>query len=157
MNRDNELCPCGSKSKYTECCQQFLENVNKPHTPELLMRSRYTAYVRKHEKYLLNTWHNRTRPQALNFDDNPVVWLGLTILEEPASLPEDNTGSVRFLTKYLEKGVMCSLEEISLFVREEGIWYYLNGECILTQKKPKRNQPCPCGSLIKFKKCCMSQ
>lgn len=157
MSSNINFCPCGSQKQYTECCQPFLDNAYKPDSPELLMRSRYSAYVLKLEAYLLKTWHIRTRPPALNFENNPVKWLGLTILETDADLAEENRGSVRFLAQYLENGVLHSLEENSQFVREGSVWYYLNGESTLDKEKPKRNQPCPCGSLIKFKKCCMNQ
>ena len=46
------------------------------------------------------------------------------------------------------------LEERSRFVRENGHWFYLDGEHTVTPLKPGRNDPCPCGSGRKFKKCC---
>lgn len=156
MIKRNDLCPCGSKNLYSSCCQPFLDIGSPPDTAELLMRSRYTAYVLQYEKYLLKTWHNRTRPQSLDFQNNPVVWLGLEILGNKAGLALDSTGTVHFLTKYLESGMLCNLEENSQFVKENGDWYYLSGKCSLTKDKLKRNIPCPCGSEIKFKKCCMN-
>lgn len=157
MSKDNGPCPCGSTKQYTGCCKPYLDNADNPDTPEILMRSRYTAYVLQKEEYLLNSWHQRTRPNSLNFEDNPVVWLGLDVLENETLLPDKNAGSVHFLAKYMERGQVCTLEENSRFLREDGIWYYLDGDCNVKKEKPKRNLPCPCGSQIKFKKCCMNR
>ena len=44
--------------------------------------------------------------------------------------------------------------------RKDGTWYYVDGEVIKPatsvhqQPKVGRNDPCPCGSGKKFKKCC---
>ena len=55
-----------------------------------------------------------------------------------------------------------SLTERSRFVRRDGQWYYLDGEYeteTTRRETPKigRNDPCPCGSGKKFKKCCGRQ
>ena len=42
------------------------------------MRSRYTAYVRRDEAYLLRTWEASHRPSSVDLDDT--VWLGLEVL-----------------------------------------------------------------------------
>lgn len=44
-------CPCGSQSRYADCCQRYHAGENAP-TPEALMRSRFTAFVLKLEGYL---------------------------------------------------------------------------------------------------------
>ena len=40
--------------------------------------------------------------------------------------------------------------ERSRFLKENGQWYYIDG----TRPQFGRNDPCPCGSGKKFKKCC---
>jgi len=120
------------------------------------MRSRYTAFVRKHEQHILASWHPRTRPPALNFDDNPVVWLELLIHESIEGGKNDSAGTVEFTSSYLENGQLCRLREKSQFLKEDGRWFYLRGECSVKREKIERNLPCPCGSGRKFKKCCLS-
>ncbi|QSA19995.1 SEC-C domain-containing protein, partial [Vibrio furnissii] len=50
------------------------------------------------------------------------------------------------------------LEERSRFLRENGLWYYIDGEFPQQSVSLKvgRNEPCPCGSGKKSKKCCSS-
>ena len=51
------------------------------------------------------------------------------------------------------------LHEVSRFVREHSRWQYLDGRIIPADRpaarvKTGRNDPCPCGSGRKYKKCC---
>jgi SEC-C motif-containing protein len=140
---------------FSACCQPILENHRRAETAEALMRSRYTAFVQRHEPHILASWHQRTRPKALNFDDHPVVWLGLEIHESLAGTAADSEGTVEFTTFYLENSQLCSLREKSRFLKEDGLWFYLRGECSINKEKVERNRPCPCGSGKKFKKCCL--
>jgi len=148
-------CPCGNAVPYHNCCGIYIENQEQPPTPELLMRSRYTAFVLEKEEYILQTWHARTRPKELNFADNPVVWLGLAV--DPATPPDMNAteGVVSFTASYLENGQVCHLHETSNFLLEDGKWLYLKGDCTVAKTKVARNDLCPCGSGKKFKKCCL--
>lgn len=148
-------CPCGSGSNFNDCCQPILNNHNKAETAEQLMRSRYTAFVIQHDQHILGSWHVKTRPKSLNHEDNPVTWLGLKIHSSSKGLPGDTTGTVEFTSSYLENGQLCRLREKSTFLRENTLWYYLNGDCTVSQDKIARNQLCPCGSGNKFKRCCL--
>jgi SEC-C motif domain protein len=152
---NSPLCPCGSKLPYTSCCLPILEGHQLAETAEGLMRSRYTAFVHKHEQHILASWHKKNRPEKLNFEDNPVVWLGLTIHEVREGSKNDMVGTVDFTSTYLENGQIARLRENSQFVREDGLWYYLRGECNVTRQKVERNAHCPCGSGKKFKRCCL--
>jgi 23S rRNA pseudouridine1911/1915/1917 synthase len=38
-----DLCPCGSLKKYSECCEPIIKKAEKASSPEVLMRSRYTG------------------------------------------------------------------------------------------------------------------
>jgi len=49
------------------------------------------------------------------------------------------------------------LRERSRFVKEEGSWLYVDGyylEPTRPSARTGRNEPCPCGSGKKFKRCC---
>lgn len=92
------------------------------------MRSRYCAYVIGTEDYLLNSWHPSTRPPALNLDQAPLKWLGLKICRTVAGETNDREGSVEFIARCKHKGKAQRLHEISHFCKENGRWYYLDGE-----------------------------
>lgn len=121
-------CPCGGSLPYSECCEPYhLEN-KLPPTAEALMRSRYSAYVHKHEKYLLATWHPQTRPAMLNLATESVKWLGLTILATSKGSQEDNEGTVEFIARYKLGGRAHKIAEKSFFVRQDSRWFYVDGE-----------------------------
>lgn len=91
------------------------------------MRSRYTAFVLGLEDYLLKTWHPKTRPAALNLDEDPATkWLGLQI--KCAENTSESTAIVEFVARYKVAGKATRLHEISQFERIDGRWYYLSGE-----------------------------
>jgi SEC-C motif-containing protein len=93
------------------------------------MRSRYCAYTRRDEAYLLRTWHPTTRPDSLDLArDGGLRWIGLKILNRKAGGASDDTGTVEFVARYKVGGKAGRLHESSRFVREDGKWYYLDGE-----------------------------
>lgn len=143
-------CPCGSQHTYAKCCQRYHEGAFAP-TPETLMRSRFTGFVLKLENYLRASWHSSSRPTTLSLDDSP-DWLSLRILD---SSEASDTGRVHFQAIYRMGSGWGYLQENSEFVREHGRWYYLKGKPREGVLKPRRNEPCPCGSGRKFKTCCM--
>ncbi len=155
MKNKNTLCPCGSSKPFTQCCQPIFLDHGRATSAELLLRSRYTAFVYKNSGHLMASWHSRTRPKALNHEDFQVVWLGIEIHEREKGGPEDDSGTIEFTTSYIEKGRLCLLREKSRFLKEQQLWYYLNGTVEIDQKKIERNRSCPCGSGKKFKRCCL--
>jgi SEC-C motif-containing protein len=100
----------------------------EPGTAEALMRSRFDAFRRGDAAWLLRTWHPSTRPQALDLSDNP-RWRGLQIVDTVAGGLHDDTGVVEFRATYLDEGMDVGvMEERSRFVREDGRWFYLDGQ-----------------------------
>ena len=92
------------------------------------MRSRYSAFVQLNSQYLLDTWHPRTRPKAIEFNKNQ-KWLGLRILN--ARIQEHDTGQVEFVARYRIGGTSAAkLHERSRFVRDSERWFYLDGDII---------------------------
>ncbi|CAM4186023.1 YchJ family protein [Vreelandella rituensis] len=143
------LCRCGGGKALADCCGRYHAGEPAP-TPEALMRSRYSAFVLNLTDYLLASWHPSTRPASLA-PDSSTHWLRLEILE---SAEVGDNGRVAFRATFREGRRWAVLEEASRFVREEGRWFYLDGTPDITRLKPGRNDPCPCGSLRKFKSCC---
>jgi SEC-C motif-containing protein len=90
------------------------------------MRSRYSAFVLGNERYLLDSWHPRTRPAAIEFDRNQ-KWLGLKIVD--AQIAGAGAAEVEFIARYRIGGASAArLHERSRFVREQGRWFYLDGD-----------------------------
>ncbi|MBF5004138.1 hypothetical protein ISG32_07690 [Diaphorobacter sp. NR2-3-3-1] len=126
-------CPCGrsnAKGKplaFVDCCARYVAHFDEAPAPdaESLMRSRYTAFVMEDAEYLQATWHAKERPASLDFDA-AAKWLGLAIKQ--ASATGENTAEVEFVARYRVGGRAVRLHERSRFVREEGRWYYVDGE-----------------------------
>ncbi len=122
-------CPCGA-GQFLQCCGQYLEQGQDAPTPETLMRSRYSAFVVGNESYLRATWHPTTRPAGPLLDARDgAKWLGLEVKAaalDPAGA--GNKGTVEFVARYKMQGRAHRLHEVSRFVREEGRWYYLDGD-----------------------------
>lgn len=119
-------CPCGSRLSYEACCGRLHRGDPAPDA-ESLMRSRYSAYVKGMEAYLLATWHPATRPAALDLDAAPKPrWLGLTV---KAHTPLDATHArVEFVARYKLDGRAFRLHETSRFERLGERWLYVDGE-----------------------------
>jgi SEC-C motif-containing protein len=89
------------------------------------MRSRYTAFVLEREDYLLRSWHTSCRPASVEFDPQ-AKWLGLEVRR--ATAQDANHTEVEFVARQRLPGGAHRLHECSRFVREDGQWYYLNGD-----------------------------
>jgi len=145
-------CCCGLDKEFEECCGAIISGKRDALTPEELMRSRYTAYVTANAEYLVKSATKENRyeediPLILEFCKN-ALWLRLDVLH---SEQKEQDGIVEFRAFYLENGEIVVLHERSSFVKNEGIWEYDKGEFI--NSKIERNEPCPCGSGKKYKKC----
>jgi SEC-C motif-containing protein len=123
----SEVCPCGNQQRHIDCCKPFLEGQAAAPTAEALMRSRYTAYVLGNKPYLLATWHPSTRPAELSLDSEPPPqWLGLTVKHH--ALQDETHATVEFIARYKVNGRAHKLHETSRFVREDGRWFYVDGD-----------------------------
>lgn len=140
-------CLCGNNLDYNACCGRFLEQNEVPQTALELMRSRYSAYVLKKGQYLHDTCsqHLQVDEDIEEISENTIEWLGLKIVESS----EDE---VTFMAYYRENGHVGVMKENSFFGREEGMLKYDRGE--LLKAEIARNEPCPCQSGKKFKRCC---
>lgn len=152
-------CPCGSHVKFSDCCGRFLSGLALADTPEQLMRSRFSAFALGHfEDYLLKTWHPKYCPvqTAEELARDPVAWQKLEIREHSE---QGDQGMVTFCAWFRDGQGLHPYVERSQFVRVNGEWLYTEGESLPYQKtvKIKPNDPCPCGSGKKYKKCCGSR
>lgn len=158
-------CPCGSGKPFAECCQPLIEG-EAASSPEALMRSRYSAFATDAIDYIMDSHHSRTvdgvdRDEVARWAEGS-TWLGLTIDSTSGGAADDDTGTVRFIARYQddESGTVYDHRETALFEREDGDWKFLDSEPFKEQPmrrdEPKvgRNDPCPCGSGKKYKRCC---
>ncbi len=158
-----DLCPCGTQKNYSDCCEPLI-NGAKAETAEQLMRSRYVAYTQVNMDYIQSTHDTATRAEldldvaqqwASNSD-----WIGLEIVNTEDGQATDAKGTVEFKAHYRVNGERQQHHELSEFIKKDGEWFYHDGKMPelkqVRRDAPKvgRNDPCPCGSGKKFKKCC---
>ena len=125
-------CYCGSDLVYEKCCENYHIGKVAP-TSEILMRSRYSAYVLNLNDYLLSTWHASTRPTHMDEPEPDLKWLGLTVKKAWTTSPDE--AFVKFVARYKVGGCKAErLHEVSRFVREniagEWRWFYVDGEFV---------------------------
>ncbi|MBW8312489.1 MAG: hypothetical protein K0M64_10710 [Rhizobium sp.] len=120
-----ETCPCG-RGAYARCCGPLHAGSPAPDA-EALMRSRYSAYALELADYLLASWHPSTRPATLAFDEQPPLrWLGLDVKRHVA---DGERAVVEFVARYRQGGGSAGrLRETSRFLRDDGSWYYVDGD-----------------------------
>ncbi len=158
-------CPCQSGNAYSECCEPFITGQRQAETAEQLMRARYTAHVKADMDFVLATHHPETRGEfnqaAAQRWAEDSEWLGLSIVGIQNGTPQDDSGQIEFIASYRDRaGQRHKHHELSLFERLDGTWFFRDGEPAKVKQvrreneKVGRNDPCPCGSSKKFKKCC---
>lgn len=156
-----EQCPCGSGLSYAECCEPLIAGTGQAVTAESLMRSRYTAYTKVATDYLYETTHPQHRQgydqEGTRKWAESAVWQGLEIVSSRGGAG-DTLGEVEFIARFSEDGVDNSHHELGKFKKQDERWYFTEGKMVgakpLVSTKIGRNEPCPCGSGSKYKKCC---
>lgn len=162
MNKKSDVCPCGSELAFSKCCEPYLSGSKKVPTAEALLRSRYTAFVTGNVDYILETHHPETRDQIKREEvedwSKNSEWKGLKIIHVERGGSKDEDGIIDFVAGYIQAGRGVEHREKSEFRKHAGAWYFYD---VYKQKpirhdEPQtgRNDPCPCGSGKKFKKCC---
>jgi len=157
-------CSCGNPVDYSTCCGPVISGATAAPTAERLMRARYSAYVRGEVDFLYESLapseragFNREEAQQWS---TLATWQGLDVLRTEAGGEHDERGVVEFVARYAMQGKDVEHREIATFTKLDGRWYFLDGET--PKREPYRrptpkvglNEPCPCGSGKKFKKCC---
>ena len=150
-------CPCGSGKPYPACCGVLHDGVPAK-TAEALMRSRYAAYALGKYAYLAETVTEDLRDGFRTADmaasARGLSWTGLEVVRTEKGGPGDTAGVVEFAARYVHDGKPGVQREVSRFVREDGRWLYAGAVAPPSNAKVGRNDPCPCGSGKKYKKCC---
>lgn len=156
-------CHCGSTKDFKECCGPILSGEKLALTAEALMRARYTAFVEQEMDFLRESLAPDKRD---DYDEKSVKkwaataeWMGLEVNDVVKGSENDEFGEVEFTAKFRYNTKPQAHHERAEFKKTDGIWYYEDGytprqETIRKEKKVGRNEPCPCGSGKKYKKCC---
>lgn len=161
------LCYCGSGQSFEACCKPYIDGQAQAPTAETLMRSRYSAHCVGNFDYLDVTVHPDLRDEGDHAEmqrwSEAVTWEGLTIMSSKEGGENDDVGEVAFTAHYSMKGVPQTFSEDAFFRKQDGKWYYVDGnvhgQTPVRRQEPKvgRNDPCPCGSGKKYKKCCQGK
>jgi SEC-C motif-containing protein len=171
-------CACGSQLSFEKCCEPFITGKTQPETAEALMRSRYTAYTLGKVEYIQKTLASESQ-SSFDLDGArqwaaSAEWLSLKILSVKKGLATDSKGTVEFTATFKEDGKTLEHHEVSEFRKnKQGNWVFVDGDAhtheeghshhdhhsaqtpvIRDTPKVGRNDPCPCGSEKKYKKCC---
>jgi SEC-C motif domain protein len=164
MTETTTLCPCGTNQEYSACCEPRIRGTRPAETAEALMRSRYSAFVKKEIDYILLT----VVPDQRKKVDRTTVeqwsthstWKQFEILSKSNGEANDSEGYVEFVARYAFGEVAQEHREKSHFVKKDGRWYFDPARSKQPGLEPAhkvdvgRNDPCPCGSGQKYKKCC---
>ena len=117
-------CACGNGLNYADCCKPYHTLKNIPKTAEILMRSRYSAYVLHLADYLVATIHPANRHLHKKKDilawAKANTWVKLEICNA-----DDDV--VEFKAYYMHHHNLEIHHERSLFKQEKGKWYYYSG------------------------------
>jgi len=162
-------CPCGSGATAADCCARYFipdgAEVGQAAAPtaEALMRSRYSAYALGAIDHIMATHHPKAQAdvdlKSTEKWSREANWVGLEIVSTEAGGEADETGEVEFIARYELAGSPLTHHERAQFRRHDGRWYYWDGAMVrprpVVRDQPKvgRNDPCPCGSGQKYKKC----
>lgn len=163
-----KLCHCRSGKSFFKCCEPFLSGAALPLTAEKLMRSRFSAFCEANVNYLIHTQHPNNRSGNDHAEIGATIkgteWVNLILLSAERGGENDDTGYVEFVAVSKRRSLnmlsgssdgadeLRQMHERSFFVKEEGKWFYVDGEN-LSFYQTKRNEPCWCGSGSKTKAC----
>lgn len=155
-------CYCGSGTAYSDCCEPVIGGVQTAVSAEQLMRARYSAYVVAQMDFVFETTHPDHREGYDHAGTKEWAetseWLGLEIIGTKKGSQADNDGEVEFIARFNEKNELREHHENAQFIKSDGQWYFTEG--VMVKQRPVsvvkigRNDPCTCGSGLKYKKCC---
>ncbi len=153
------LCPCGSERDFDECCRPIIEGTPAL-TAEALMRSRYTAFVKRALDHVERTHAPEVRDDFNRAEAERLAeeceWRSLEI---SSATETGDTAEVGFVMRFRREQQEVTKAALARFRRENGQWLYVSSNLDshhtqLRVTKVGRNDPCPCNSGKKAKKCC---
>jgi len=156
-------CPCGKGESYESCCRRFIRGEAEPESAEELMRARYSAYALGEVDFIVRSHDPATSNQvdrkSTELWSKQSKWLGFELVSIEGGTAFDQDGTIEFVARYKIRGVTVEHRERARFRKHNGRWFFVDGEEIKgpprVRNDPRvgRNDPCPCGSGKKYKKC----
>lgn len=156
-------CPCAPERSYEECCGRFHKGEAWPESPVELMQARYCAFATAEVSFLEQSQHPDHREDvdvdALRSWAKSSEWTGFEVLATEGGEAGESEGQVEFKAHYTFEEKEQTHHEVAHFEVQDGKWYFVDGHHIgpgtFVREEPKvgRNDPCPCGSGKKYKKC----
>ena len=148
-------CPCNPNLAFQDCCARY--HLGTPaDSAQQLMRARYSAYAKQNIEFIRAS--SLPAQQALldiaairEWSQNS-QWLGLEVIAESISSNQRHA-QVEFIAHWQDASGRHQHHETSLFIKPAERWYFYDPNVPL---RAERNAACPCGSAVKFKKCCAS-
>lgn len=158
---DTKPCPCGGPAPFASCCEPIIDGTALAQTAEAMMRSRYSAYALGRIDHIEKTNAPETRPDFNRAEAERMAQdCAFQSLKIKSAVEDGDTGTVEFSVFFHHDGLNKVQTERSYFRREKGEWFYVDSDLnprqmpVRVDAKIGRNDPCPCGSGKKHKKCC---
>ena len=143
-----DRCPCDAGRAYDQCCGPYHRREREAPDAPALMRSRYSAFVRGDDPYLLRTLH----PDHADLEEGVEAmraslrdtfrrnrYEGLRVLDHrPAG--GEGLAEVLFHARVREAGVDRSFVERSYFAHDGAGWRYLAGDLLPAAALKGRNE-----------------
>lgn len=150
-------CHCGNNESYSNCCQPIHQSHKNAQRPEQLMRARFSAHILGLVDFVIATYHpscNAEKERDGIAESVHLNWTNLQVIDAPP--PSNNEGFVEFKAFVEDQEEEHCMHERSRFLCEDGLWFYIDGTFPEDNvvEKVGRNDPCPCASGKKYKKCC---
>ena len=155
-------CACGSGQTFETCCGRYITGEPAP-SPEALMRARYVAFKLGNLDFIEATCTEEGLQSLNRLEMEKALpntqFQGFELRGTTYGGENDDDGSVHFAFRYKFGGKEMSQAEIAHFRRVDGRWLYDYSEvnpksAPVRVESVGRNEPCPCGSGKKYKKCC---
>jgi SEC-C motif-containing protein len=157
-------CPCESHISLLgkPCCEEIISGARKARSAKELLRARYTAFATCAMPFILASTHPRVREESDEAANRTwaetSTFTRLEILDTCSD--GDSAEYITFEAHFTQKHQRHIHRERARFELLDGEWFFVSSEILKPQTirydapKPGRNEPCPCGSGRKYKKCC---
>lgn len=152
-------CACGSGLDFDQCCGPIIGGSPAP-SAEALLRARYVAFCDGNMDFLAAT----LAPEKM--EDFERAEVEASAKEAKAQFVEvrrvndqGDVAEIEYVAYFRINNQPHAHHELGLFRRDDGKWLYVDGQ-VNPKTAPRqvekvgRNDPCPCGSGNKYKKCC---
>jgi SEC-C motif-containing protein len=152
-------CPCCSGRPYESCCLPILEGRHAT-TAEALVRSRYTAFAMKRLDHVENTHAPEIKDDFNRAEAERIAeefeWSNLRIHK---ASEDGDEAEIEYVMQVRKDKALITKAAKSRFRKESGRWLFVSTKPAphleqIRSTKVNRNDPCPCASGKKYKKCC---